>query len=134
MKLFTWDDGRQLSGYRKMLLATSKLLKFDVYILKIPDGAGVPKHRDPVAPGYEHHRINIDLKRGAFFGNVVLDGPFKTFLFGRILYFRPDIVTHWVLPNGPGFGHMEEWLESPDSSYILSIGWLKKNSRSFSQR
>lgn len=118
MKYFTWDDGRQLSGYRKMALAISKRFKFDAYVIKIPDGCGIPKHKDLSIPGFEHHRINIELKRGCFAGQVRVKGPFERFLFGRGMYFRPDKYVHWMTPHSFIEG-------SSDSTYLLSIGWLR---------
>ena len=120
MKFLSWDDGRQLSGYSKMLLAISERFKFDAYIIRIPDGFGVPKHRDPAVEGYEHHRVNIELKRGLFTGIMHVKGPIKKFLFNRVMYFRPDLHVHWMTPHS-------FILDSSDSTYLLSVGWLKKS-------
>jgi hypothetical protein len=119
MKLFKWDEGRQYSGYRKMLLAVSTRLKFDVWLIKIPDGSGVPSHTDPATPGYEHHRLNIMInKPGVGSGKMQVKGPAKIFLFGRAILFRPDLYEHWMTPV--------DFIWSEDSTYLLSIGWLRR--------
>jgi hypothetical protein len=119
MKWLQWDSGRQDSGYLKILLATSRRLKFDCYILKFPDGVGIPPHTDPSVEGYEHHRLNIFLNKPCIgTGIVSINGPFKQWLSGRIQLFRPDLYTHSMTPA--------EQMWSNQSLYILSIGWLKK--------
>jgi hypothetical protein len=119
MKWLRWDGGRQLSGYSKMLIAASKLLKFDCYIIKIPDGAAIPEHIDPSPAGYEHHRLNIALKKPCIgTGKMVVNGPAKIFLWGRAILFRPDLYKHHLEPV--------EFIFSNESMYLLSIGWLKK--------
>jgi hypothetical protein len=70
-----------------MLLAQSKLLKFDCYLLRFPTGAEVKPHTDPVDPAYKHYRLNIVVKRpdlgGRFVGKTlltrVLAGKFQLF-------------------------------------------------------
>jgi hypothetical protein len=63
-KYFTWEGGRQQSGYGKMLIAESAnyLLPFDIYLLKYPEGSEIPEHTDPV-PKRRHVRINLVLKK-----------------------------------------------------------------------
>ena len=117
MKPFRWYEGRQ-GGYFKMLLATSRRLKFDCYVLRIPDGAEIVPHRDPTSPGYGHHRINVILKRPCIGTGVIeVDGPSRWFG-GRIMYMRPDLYTHWMTKV--------DMMWSRESVYILSIGWLRK--------
>jgi hypothetical protein len=119
MKWLRWDTGRQLSGYSKMLLAASKLLKFDVYLIKIPVGCGIPEHTDPAAPGYEHHRLNIALKSPCIgTGKMHVKGPAKIFLGGRGILFRPDLYKHRMDPV--------DFIFSNESMYLLSIGWLRR--------
>lgn len=119
MKWLQWEAGRQNSGYAKMLIATSRFLKFDCYILRIPDEFGVPDHYDPSPAGYAHHRINILLNtREPRLPMMKAKGRVHRWFGGRIDYFRPDAVEHSVEPRGnpvPG-----------RNSFILSIGWLKK--------
>lgn len=101
-----WERGRQESGYEKLTLFSSKLLGCDAYVLKIPAGVGVPKHRDPV-PGRSHHRINITIR-----GKLHMKADQAIFRVGRWLsYFRPDIVTHWVEPV-------------KNDTFLLSFGWI----------
>lgn len=63
-KYFTWQGGRQQSGYGKMLIAESanRILPFDIYLLKYPQGSEIPEHTDPV-PKRRHVRINLVLKK-----------------------------------------------------------------------
>lgn len=120
MKWLQWDYGRQGSGYSKLLLAMSKRLKFDCYILRFPDGVGIPEHTDPAVDGYEHHRLNIFLNSPCVgTGKVTINGPYKSWFNDRIQLFRPDLYKHNMTPV--------EFIWSKDSLYILSIGWLKKN-------
>lgn len=120
MKLLRWDNGRQLSGYSKMLLATSKLLKFDCYLLRVPQGCAVPPHTDPAVPGYGHHRVNIQLNRSVLgTGKMLVEGPVKLFLFGRAAYFRPDLYLHWMTPG-------DDFIQTDHNTYILTIGWLRR--------
>ena len=118
MKFWRWDEGRQLSGYSKMLIAASRLLKFDCYLIKIPTGAAVPEHKDPATEGYEHHRFNYVLKAPAYgSGKFHIHGPAKR-VGQRGVLFRPDLYAHSLSPV--------DFIWSNQSMYILSIGWLRK--------
>ena len=110
-KLFKWDKGRQLSGYQKMLLIRSQwLFKFDVYLLKFPQGSEIKQHVDTVTSG-KHFRLNIVLKKAKQGGEFICnDLIFET---ARIKLFRPDICTHSVTEVVRG------------ERYVLSIGWVK---------
>ena len=116
MSWLRWEKGRQESGYWKLLLARSKLLKFDVYILKLPTGCHVPAHRDEV-PGFRHFRLNVTLRK-AREGGFTLIQPAPRILYGiqeeRAYVFRPDLYTHMVTEVKEG------------SVWLLSIGWLRK--------
>ena len=119
MKLFRWDKGRQDARYSKMLLATSQRFKFDCYLLKIMDGSAIPEHTDPAVEGFEHHRVNMFLLcTQPYDRHLAVQGPSKTWLFGRIMYFRPDLYKH-------SMRHMNQ-MWTGKATYILSIGWLKK--------
>lgn len=119
MKWLTWDKGRQVGRYSKLLLATSKRLKFDMYIIKIPDGSAIMEHRDPALEGYEHHRFNLFLNRfGRIDNNIKVQGPSSSWMNGRAVKFRPDLYLH-------SMRHIDQ-LWSGNNTYILSIGWLKK--------
>lgn len=119
-KWLRWEDGRQEGRYSKLLLAISQRLKFDCYLLKIQDGSAIPAHTDPAIPGYEHHRVNIFLNRfGKYNRNLRIHGPYRSWLNERIVLFRPDKYEHYMR-------HVDQvWSEK--STYVLSIGWLKKN-------
>lgn len=117
--MWTWDKGRQIGGYEKLLIAQSKWLKFDLYLLRFPVGSQVPLHRDPSLPGFEHHRVNITINKPCIgTGEVFVAGPFKSWMNGRIMKFRPDLYFH----------HMSKvdfiWSRS---MYMISFGWLTKS-------
>ena len=93
-----WQRGRQAGSYSKLALIPvwlSKLINADAYILSFPAGCSVVKHRDPVAEGYKHYRINFVLKRPGSQRMYCL-GPVKRF--GRIEIFRPDLYEHGLEP------------------------------------
>jgi len=108
-----WIDGRQESGYSKLALfplGLSKFLNADAYLLKLPLACSVPKHKDPVEPGYNHHRLNTVIW-GFGQGRMFVLGPVKRWW--RTDYFRPDLYEHGMQPiNG--------------TMYILSFGWKVK--------
>ena len=111
-KAFRWEQGRQETGYAKMLLFTGVWpLKFDSYILKYPDGAFIPPHTDPVKTG-RHYRLNIVLKNAPQGGEFICGNPI--FESKRIKFFRPDACEHSLTKVQGG------------SRYVLSIGWIKK--------
>jgi len=91
---FRWKQGRQETGYEKMLLLWSKIpVPFDMYLLKYPEGSEIPPHVDEVKKG-KHYRLNIILKsakEGGVF--IVKNCIFET---KRIKFFRPDVSEHSV--------------------------------------
>lgn len=105
-----WTKGRKNSGYYKIKLLESKWLKFDVYLLKYPEGSEIALHIDPAPTNYEHHRINLELNSDFSGGIPVVEGHVK----GRAYRFRPDIQKH----------HVTEVVRG--TRYVLSIGWLKR--------
>ncbi|WP_321394219.1 hypothetical protein [Emcibacter sp.] len=109
--LFHWQRGRQKSGYDKMLLCRAYWpVKFDMYLLRFPEGSEIPLHRDRVDNG-EHYRLNIVLKKSRIGGQFICNEPiFET---DRIKLFRPDISEHKVSRVIRG------------SRYLLSIGWIR---------
>jgi len=109
--MFNWEKGRQNSGYEKLRVLLSNRFKFDVYILKYPEGSVIQSHVDKVDEIFEHHRLNIVLKKAKKGGVFSCNDTAKT---GRIHYFRPDIMKHKVSKIELG------------TRYVLSIGWLKK--------
>lgn len=90
-RLFTWEQGRQGSGYWKFLLAEKQPF-FDAYLLKYPDGTRIQRHRDPI-PGRRHYRINIVLKKARQGGKFSCESYYR---FGRIVVFRSDVRWHEV--------------------------------------
>ena len=111
-KLFSWERGRQRSGYDKMLLCRIFApFKFDVYLIKFPQGSEIKPHIDNVKTG-RHFRLNIILKHAAKGGEFICDNPIINY--HRVKLFRPDIEQHQVLKINKG------------TRYILSIGWIKK--------
>ena len=110
-KWLAWEEGRQHSGYFKMLLAQSHWLKFDMYILKFTKGASIPFHTDPV-PNARHFRLNIVIKEASGGGQFLCDRPLWNFK-DRVFYFRSDTSPHAVSKVLGG------------TRYVLSIGWLR---------
>lgn len=112
-KLFRWEQGRQKSGYDKMLLCGAKWpIKFDTYLLKFDVGSEIAAHVDKVESG-NHFRLNIVLKKAKEGGNFICKNPiFET---NRIKLFRPDICEHQVSKITKG------------NRYVLSIGWVKNS-------
>lgn len=109
-RLFQWQQGRQQSGYHKMLLAGVHWpVKFDVYLLKFPEGCEVPPHTDKVDKG-KHYRLNIVLKQAKQGGDFVCKTPI--YCSQRIKLFRPDLCEHAVTKVIAG------------QRYLLSIGWV----------
>lgn len=103
-----WQRGRQEGSYYKLKLLKSSLLKCDAYILKFPTGCSVMKHKDPVAEGYKHYRLNVMLKRSA-------DPKDRMYTLGKVHrwwrfeFFRPDLYEHGLEPIS-------------DSMWMLSFG------------
>lgn len=95
MKWLSWEDGRQGTGYKKMLLLASPFFfKFDTYLIYYPVGTKIPPHTDKVE-GKKHYRLNMILfpfkKDNCFKSENVI------FSFLNINFFRPDICVHEVL-------------------------------------
>jgi len=110
--LFRWRHGRQESGYHKMLLAGATWpIKFDLYILKFPEGCELPPHQDSVLQG-KHYRLNIVLKQAKEGGEFICKSPIYSS--NRVIIFRPDICEHSVSK-----------VESGDR-YLLSLGWVRQ--------
>jgi hypothetical protein len=99
---FKWVKGRQQGSYAKFALFPvwlAQLLNADAYLLRFPTGCSVMKHKDPVAPGYNHHRMNIVLW-GFGNGRMYTLGPVKRWM--RVEIFRPDLYEHGLQPiKGP---------------------------------
>jgi hypothetical protein len=94
-----WEKGRQVGSYSKLALIPlwlSKLINSDAYILSFPAGCSVIKHRDLVAEGYKHYRMNLVLRRPDNGRRMYCLGPVKRF--GRIEIFRPDLYDHGLEP------------------------------------
>ena len=107
---FRWQQGRQGTGYDKMLLITAPWpVPFDSYLIRYPEGSEIPPHTDPVAKG-RHYRLNVILKAPKSGGDFVCSEPiWET---RRIKLFRPDKSSHSVSRVVGG------------SRYVLSLGWV----------
>ena len=108
-----WNIGRQNTGYKKLTIFNKKInlfnfYGFDTYIIKYIDGNYIPKHIDEVKFG-KHYRINIILKKCE--GGEFICKNYKSYLNGRIIFFRPDLEEHEVTV-------------CKGTRLILSIGWL----------
>lgn len=107
-----WQNGRQDSGYDKMLLLWSMLpLPFDIYLIRYRIGSYIKPHVDQVKSG-RHYRLNIVLKNSKEGGDFVCSNCIVNTK--RIKLFRPDISEHSVTEVKAG------------KRYILSIGWIRK--------
>ena len=107
-----WREGRQHSGYSKLLLLTGRFpLPFDVYLLKFEKNSCVPVHRDQVAVG-RHYRLNMILKHARVGG--VFSCQEAILNWSRIKLFRPDLCKHSVSTVEDG------------TRLVLSIGWIRK--------
>lgn len=108
--MFKWEYGRQNNGYKKMSLFPlwlSRLIKCDSYLLDLPNGTCVPKHKDAVSAGQKHYRLNFTIKRPSNKSRMYVLGPVKRWW--RFELFRPDLYEHGLEPlNG--------------NMYILSFG------------
>lgn len=110
-----WVPGRQGTGYEKLCLFSSKLLKCDLYLLRYRKGAYILPHVDSADFEQCHHRVNIVLTKGI--GGDFLVHSNKHLvrkLLNRIFYFRPDICIHEVTKVVAG------------TRYVLSCGWITK--------
>jgi hypothetical protein len=109
-RLFRWERGRQKSGYDKMLLCGVWWpIKFDMYLLKFPEGSEIAPHTDAVKSG-KHYRLNIVLKEAVKGGEFICENSiFET---KRIKLFRPDVCEHQVSKIVKG------------NRYIFSVGWV----------
>lgn len=67
----------------------------DVWIIRYATGTAIPPHRDPVAPGKEHHRLNA-IVAGADGGDVLVEGTPVALTEGDAYVFRPDAMEHEV--------------------------------------
>jgi propanediol utilization protein len=95
-----------------MPLFISERLMCDFYLLRFPAGVAVPKHKDIVQPGFEHHRINFTIYGSRIPGQrMFILGPIRRW--GRFDKFRPDLYEHGL----PVIS---------STIYMLSFGWLKK--------
>jgi len=91
--MLRWQQGRQGTGYRKLLLARSKRFRFDLYVIDYPPGTSIPEHTDPVV-GRRHWRANLRL-----WGSDAFVGA-AAFRLGPLIVFRPDITPHAVRDVG----------------------------------
>lgn len=93
-----------------MLLARSTWA--DLYLLHMPEGSVIRPHTDPVVEGMAHHRLNVIIKAPRIGGMFTSKGPKRTWIAGRVVCFRPDLVEHEVTKVEKG------------SRWVLSFGWL----------
>lgn len=110
IKKFSWERGRQGTGYNKIRLFESQRFKCDGYLLYYPEGSEIPLHIDHVDTG-RHFRLNIMLKKAQKGGDFICENP--VFRGWRMFLFRPDISAHAVSRIERGWRLM------------LSIGWVR---------
>lgn len=112
--MLKWLEGRQNTGYEKLKIFESKLLKMDCYLLRMREGSYIDFHLDEVE-GYEHYRLNVILKKAEYGGEFFVRGPsgYPRLIRNRVNYFFPDTMEHGVTKVKRG------------TRYVLSIGWLR---------
>lgn len=103
--MFTWQEGRQASGYQKLLLAGWSPF-FDLWLLRYPEGAHIARHQDEVT-GRRHYRFNLVLKKARRGGDFKCGSFYRV---GRLVAFRPD--KHWH----------EVSLVEEGTRFVLSLG------------
>ena len=94
MSWFKWVTGRQNPTYEKFLIAQSKLLKADCYLLRYRKGSYLNPHIDKTDKAHRHFRANLILKQskagGDFFcENSIIDWP-------RLKVFEAGKYTHGI--------------------------------------
>lgn len=87
--IFKWVKGRQGTKYEKLPLIQNK--KFDLYLLRFPEGTHVPPHKDPIK-NHKHYRLNITLVKPNIGGKFLGGNPIINL--SRLTFFRPDLYTH----------------------------------------
>jgi hypothetical protein len=118
--MFRWKPGRVGTGYFTCRLWQNKWpVKFDVYIVKYPEGSYIPPHTDPSpVSGKRHFRFNYTFWLPKICGGFAYQGTAEEhkhvyYRSKRITFFRPDIIEHEVMKVVEG------------TRYVLSIGWLR---------
>ena len=112
---FRWRNGRQGTGYDKMLLAHGRVpLPFDLYLLRFPTGTRIGPHTDKVESG-QHYRLNVILKPARQGGEFQCADPI--YVNRRVKLFRPDRSEHSVTRIDAG------------TRYVLSLGWVRNGRR-----
>jgi hypothetical protein len=112
--MLKWQKGRQDGGYEKITFIESgfrlsKMLGFDIHLLRYQSGSFIPEHVDQVKEG-NHHRFNLIIKKPKSGGVFRCD---KCVSIWRLTYFRPDLYKHSVS-------------ECVGSRYVLSFGVVLK--------
>ncbi len=96
MSWLRWEEGRQGSGYSKMLLATAPFpVGWDMYLIKFPLESFIGAHKDPV-PDKRHFRLNLTLWDSSDGGDFICEPEGIVFKLPRLVLFRPDVAKHSV--------------------------------------
>jgi hypothetical protein len=113
-----WERGRQETGYEKLdlrSLATQDIVyknladralaligaphdnHWDMWLLRYPDGAHIPPHRDEAAVfGLHHRRLNALVQAPRAGGDLWMNGTVVPLTVGNGVLFYPDRVEHAV--------------------------------------
>ena len=111
-KWLKWENGRQNTGYQKMLLLSCRFIfPFDFYLLRYKPGSWIPPHTDNVSDK-RHYRFNVVIFGAKEGGIFICENPI--FESKRIKFFRPDISTHSLTKVISG------------TRYVLSFGVVLK--------
>lgn len=106
---WTWQPGRQGSGYDIFTLLWSTRLRMDCYLIRYREGASIGPHRDPVLPGEKHWRLNLIVWPARKGG--VLACERSILRLGPLNLFRPDLALHSVSEVKRG------------TRIVFSVGW-----------
>lgn len=110
--MLKWERGRQDGGYDKLLILSSAIIPFDIWLLRFPKGARIDEHVDPVDAEFNHYRMNVIVKPTKRGGEFRVTKAIINWRFLKL--FRPDVSPHSVTQVDEG------------TRYVLSIGWLTR--------
>lgn len=105
--MWTWQKGRQETGYDKFTLISFWF--FDAHLIYYPTGSHIPPHVDQVPSG-KHYRVNIVLRPAKEGGEFVCNEVFINWSW--LKFFRPDLHEHSVSVINKG------------TRLIFSFGWV----------
>jgi len=112
--MFSWKVGKRGGGYK--ILTLFRVKSFKVELCKIEEGASIREHIDDFEKDNKLYKMLVYLKKPKDGGSFVLNYPLIKKVVGRVCFFSPNEVSHFVTKAQEGSG------------YILFITWLKRRS------